>query len=223
MMRQQRWRLCLATFLAVSTPGAFAHDPGLSALDVRVGSEDVTAVVSFDSSDVVILTGGGSTDSIAFFRSWTREAVQILVDGFPLDANVEAAAADETGAVHVTLRVRLRRGSFLSVRSTIAERAGRAHRTLITVSDEQGRRLVERLADLTHPQVDLSLQSLAANSSAAAGWFVAGAADSLTGYDYALLLVSLLMAGRWVFERRFRHGHRVRALCSNWSGRVPWR
>ena len=220
MMRQQRWSLCLAIILAVSASRAFAHDPGLSALDVRVGSEDVTAVVSFDPSDVLILTGA-SNDSIAFFRSWMREAVQVFVDGLPLDANVEAAAADETGAVHVTLRVRLRRGSFLSVRSTIAERAGRAHRTLITVSDGQGRRLVERLADLTHPQVDVSLQSPASNSSA--GWFVAGAADSLTAYDYALLLVSLLMVGRWVFERVFRHGHPVRALCSNWSGRMPWR
>ena len=224
-MTPRRWMLCVAVIMAVSAPPAFAHDPGLSTVDVRVGSEDITAVVSLDPSDVLILAGASPTgNSSAFFGSWIREAVQVLDDGFPLDAVVETAAADKTGAMQVTLRFRRPRGTVISIRSTVAERAGRGHRTLMTINDQRGRRRAERLTDVTHPQVDASLEPSPADPSAEAGRLVWPAGPvSLTAYDYALLLVSLLMLGRWVFERRFRNGHPFRASCSNWSGRVPWR
>jgi hypothetical protein len=208
-MRPRRWMFCVAVIVAMSAPRAFAHDPGLSTLDVRVGTEDIIAVVSLDPSDVQILTGAGPNDNpSAFFGSWIREAVQVLVDGFALDAVVEAAA-DKTGAMQVTLRFRRPRGTFISIRSTLADRAGRGHRTLVTINDEQGRRVAERLIDITHPQLDASLEPLPANPSAEGrfGWL--SVAGSLTGYDYALLLVSLLMFGRWMFERRFRNGHQL--------------
>jgi hydrogenase/urease accessory protein HupE len=154
----------LAVALVLGAPCVFAHDPGLSTLDVRVVRAEIVAVVSIDPSDVRILSSAApSGDRLTPLGSWIREAVHVRIETKPLDGVIEEMTSDTSGALHVRLRFSRPAGDLVSIRSSIAERAGRGHRTLISISDDRGRVLAERLTDATGPEVGVSLEMSPAN------------------------------------------------------------
>src|SRR3982750_3142726 len=78
------WILRSATVIAIllaATTRALAHDPGLSALDVRVNRDQIVAVLSLAAADAAI---AGGDDAI---RRLALESIAITSDGRPLNGN----------------------------------------------------------------------------------------------------------------------------------------
>jgi hydrogenase/urease accessory protein HupE len=195
-MLPTRWMFCVAVVATVGVPLAFAHDPGLSTLAVRVGRADVVATLSIDAADVRMLAGAASHDeprtSVA---AWIGDAVRVGIDARPLDAVIEEVVTEDSGAMRVTLRFDRPAGRVVSVRSGIAERAGRGHRTLVSIVDDGGRKLAERLTEATDRELDVTLEVLPpAPPVSALGFFQLGVEHILTGYDHMLFLAGLLLA-----------------------------
>jgi hydrogenase/urease accessory protein HupE len=139
--------------------------------------------MSIDPSDVRMLPD-----------PWIREAVQVRIDSKPLAGVIEETTSDKGGAMHVRFRFPRPAGSLVTIRSRLAERAGRGHRTLISISDDKGRMLAERLTDATNPEIGVSLEASPAGDRVnAPGFFRLGVEHILTGYDHLLFLVGLLL------------------------------
>jgi hypothetical protein len=203
-----RWTVNLIVVLVVAAHGVSAHDPGLSTLEVRVGRTEIIALASLDPSDVRILSGGETHQHRRALGPWIRDAIHVRVDGHPLEAAIDEAAADATG-VQVTLRFSRPAGSQVSIRSSIAERAGRGHRTLVSITDDRGRKIAERLTGATDPEVGANVERLAGSFPVEALRFLPpDAAYILDAFDYRLFLAGLLAAGWWFVERRSADVHR---------------
>ena len=189
-------RACLALgfLLFAATPPAFAHDPGLSSLDVRVAPEHINAVLSLAVADVDLLRGRDALRALAL------ESIEVRIDDRPLRGVVEAVSLDDGNAVQVRLTyVGAAAGSRLAVRSTVAARLARGHRELASIRAVDGRIVSERLLDANWAELDASVEEATNDAVGRFGRFLTlGVVHILTGYDHLLFLAALLVTvSRW--------------------------
>jgi hydrogenase/urease accessory protein HupE len=187
--------VCLAfgLLLFAATPPAFAHDPGLSSLDVRVGREQIDVVLTLAVADVDLL---GGRDSL---RALALESIEVRSDDRPLRGLVETVSLDGGNAVQVRLTYAGAMGSRLAVRSTVAARLARGHRELASIRAIDGSIVSERLLDANWAELDARVEE-ATNGAVGrfARFFTLGVVHILTGYDHLLFLAALLVVvSRW--------------------------
>ena len=117
---------------------AFAHDPGLSSLDVRVLPRRIIAVLSVSAADVKT-TGGRVVDVEAL----ARDAIELHIDDVRLRASESRSMDGETEfTIHLTFE--RAPGSRLTIRSEIPSRLAPGHRQLLTIQAD-GRLLADRM------------------------------------------------------------------------------
>ncbi len=187
-------RACVVLGLAfIAGVPVLAHDPGLSALDVRVGRQQTIAVLSLAAADAGFLGGGDAVGQLA------PQFIQIRLDERPLDRPIESISIDATGGVRVTLIYRATVGSRLSVRSGIVGRLARGHRELLSIRAEDGAVLAERMLDAESNEGVANVAEATRDAGSLFIRFCAlGIRHILTGYDHLLFLAGLLVvARRW--------------------------
>lgn len=167
---------------------AEAHDPGLSAAELRIGKERLTAEVTFARSDVqAVLTASGIAS----------DALEVEVDGRHVQPNQAAVQIDESNAVHFQIEFPATEGSRLGVWSRIIGSLPRGHRQYITIKDEQGNLLAEQMLDAASDRVEISLAETASATGdrSFSQFIVLGFEHILTGYDHLVFLLGLMIAG----------------------------
>jgi hydrogenase/urease accessory protein HupE len=177
--------------LALADPGvAFAHDPGLSALDVQVLPGRIAATVSLAAGDARTFAGGSGAELAAL----VLDAVDIRLDGVRMPGRIERSATEgETGTIVVVTFDR-GNGSRLVVRSGIPARLARGHRELLTVRGSNGAVMAERMLDGRDNEIDLGIDER--RSDVASQFFGLGLRHILAGYDHLLFLGALLLGVR---------------------------
>jgi hydrogenase/urease accessory protein HupE len=179
----------VAAALVVAMPLAVsAHDPGLSALDVRIQAGAVRVTLSLAPADV----GQMQDRSI---ESLARAAVSLAIDGVPLADSV-TASQQGTGADSITLVYNSTRGTRLRLESTVPRRLAIGHRQLLTVHADDGRVVMERMLDARSGAVEIDLGSTRSRGGTAAEFLRLGLGHILGGYDHLLFLVALLLGVR---------------------------
>jgi hydrogenase/urease accessory protein HupE len=167
-----------------------AHDPGLSALDVRVLPDRIVATLSLAPGDARLLVSerGDALEAIAL------DSIEVVLDGARLPGRVESRGTEsETGGT-VVLAFDGTIGSRLTVRSSVPASLARGHRELLTVRGSDGASLAERMLDDRDGTVNVTM---APRGSALAGQFFAlGLHHILTGYDHLVFLAALLLGVR---------------------------
>lgn len=185
-------RVCVALGLAFSSwAQLLAHDPGLSALDVRVGRQQTIAVLSLAAADAGSLGGRETVGRLA------PKLIEIRLDGRPLDGPTESISIDGAGSVRVTLVYRGAVGYRLSVRSRISGRLARGHRELLSIRAEDGGVLAERMLDAESNEGVANVVEATRDTGALFSRFCElGIRHILTGYDHLLFLAGLLVVVR---------------------------
>jgi hydrogenase/urease accessory protein HupE len=179
----------VAAALVVATPAVVrAHDPGLSALDVRIAAHVVRATLSLAPADARQLAG----ESI---EALMRNAVVFEIDGVPLVDPV-TRGANTTATDSAVLEFPRLSGTGLRIRSDVPRRLALGHRQLLTVRAEDGRLLLERMLDARSDPLDIALASSRSRHSTAAAFLRLGLVHILGGYDHLLFLVALLLGVR---------------------------
>ena len=174
---------------------AVAHDPGLSALELRLGPGDIVADLSIAAADAAALVG--SDADVARIGSFALQAIDLQVDGRQLEGLVDDIASEEGNAIRVRLRYVRTPGSQLEVRSVVASRLARGHRQLLSIRNDDGSLLAQRMLDANTDVVgDLVLSSSRADT--ALQFFVLGIHHILGGYDHLLFVGALLLVARGV-------------------------
>jgi hydrogenase/urease accessory protein HupE len=167
-----------------------AHDPGLSALDVRVLPDRVVATLSLAPVDARLLVSerGHTLEAIAL------ESIDVVLDGARLPGRVESRSTEsETGGI-VVLAFDGRMGARLTVRSSVPARLARGHRELLTVRGPDGALLAERMLDDRDGSVEVT--TAPSGSALARQFFALGLRHILAGYDHLVFLAALLLGVR---------------------------
>ena len=196
-------------FLAV---GARAHDPGLSAADIRLSAAGVAADLSFAPSDLqpscIIDIDDDQNISAAEFaiakptlERLALGALEIKLDGKTLTLDSASADFDTTSnAVVLRLRFAPAAGTRLELRSTILESLARGQKQLVTLRNENDRITAERVLAGGNDTFAFEAFPLGTSSSWLPEFLVLGLEHILTGYDHLAFLLALLLAGGTLWE-----------------------
>jgi hydrogenase/urease accessory protein HupE len=182
----------MLTVALTATVSLSAHDPGLSALDVRLEKREIIAVLSVAAADVDVAGGRQA------FLELARGAVTLSIDGRPLAPLVQSVWTDD-GGLHVRLAAPLLDGARLTVESRIPDRLARGHRELASIRTEHGRLLADRMLDARFNQATVDVSGIVSEAHHPfTEFFTLGIRHILTGYDHLLFLAGVLvMLRRW--------------------------
>src|SRR5262245_14153659 len=152
----------------VCVTSVLAHDPGLSALTLRLNDKGLVAQLTLARNDVAILEPmlnqgikkpitGQEFDAIRTrLKEMAPAALEVSVEAQELSAAGSAVQVDDDG-----LRFRLTyprpTGSALRVRSAILDRLPRGHRQYASLRDERGRLLSERVLSANDDLLEVPL------------------------------------------------------------------
>lgn len=187
-------RVAAAAVIAVAvTARLLAHDPGLSALDVRIRAGEIVAVLSMAAPDAEILGGHDAVAKLA------HDSIELALDGRPLSPSAASFWVDENRGVHARVAYDRPAGSQLVVRSRIAGHLRRGHRELLSIRTPDGTVLAERMLDGESNVAAADISTAATDSASSfARFFALGVRHILTGYDHLLFLAGVLVViRRW--------------------------
>ena len=167
---------------------AEAHDPGLSAAELRIEKDQLTADVTFARTDV---------EAVLAESGIARDALEVEVDGQRVEPNRATIQMEERNAVHFQIEFPATPGARLGVRSRIIASLSRGHRQYISIRDERGDLLGERMLDSASDTFEISLAATASATVARSfrRFLVLGVEHILTGYDHLVFLLGLMIAG----------------------------
>ena len=174
-----------------------AHDPGLSALDISVKGDTISASLSIAASDVALLAPGGGADARAKLLQLAHEAIRVSIDGEELPSRVEDVSIDAGGVQarwSLAIPASPRQTRRLSIASDVPGQLSRGHRELVVVRVDD-RVVTERLLDAESDPVAIDLASASPSDLRAAWQYLElGVRHILSGYDHLVFLAGLLLA-----------------------------
>lgn len=183
--------LCTAILLGAAVP-VWAHDPGLSALDLRVSGRDLFVTLSLAPADARALeTTTGETLAAA-----ARQSIELRVDGTALDSTVAESAVEGDTGERVVLRFARPREGSVTIHSGVPGRLARGHRQLLSVRDDRGSIVSEWMLGAGNAVVTVDLTALGTGRSTARQFGGLGLTHILGGYDHLLFVCALLLGVR---------------------------
>jgi len=184
-----------------------AHDPGLSAADVRIEASRVVANLTLARGDVEILVRidsnhDGEITPAEFeavrtgLENLAASSLELRIDGRLASVSSVSVRPDESNAIHFVVTFEREAGSELGVRSLLVARLARGHRQYVSIDDDRRNRLGERILDSGDDQFLLKYDGSRAGSPRSFSQFLLlGIEHILTGYDHLVFLLGLLIAG----------------------------
>lgn len=173
----------LAGILTALSSSALAHDPGLSAAEVRILEDRIVAEVSFAPLD---LEG---------IQQLEANLLTIQDDQRKLELRSVNRRLSDQKSVHFVLEFSRSSAAQLRISAPVLEKLARGHKQFCSVYDQENRLLAERMlsADSSELTIDLKTTSPAAKSMFR--FLLFGIEHILTGYDHLAFLLALLLAG----------------------------
>ena len=169
----------LAILILAASTRVAAHDPGLSALDVRVGASAIVATMSLAEVDARALDASG--------------AIEISFEDVPLVGTLGPIEPDPSGGRRLKWRFRGVSEGRLTVTSHVPGRLARGHRQLLVVRGQDGTLQAEQMIDAATSTVVVHIGRNATTTDTARRFFALGLHHIVTGYDHLLFLTGMLL------------------------------
>jgi len=161
---------------------AFAHDPGLSAVEVRVLKDRIVAEVSFNSLDLAKMEALGS------------DLLTIEGDQQKLELRSFTRKPSDQSSVHFELVYASSNPAELRVRAPVLAKLPRGHKQFCSVYGDN-RVLAERMLSADANDLNVAVRTTTGNSRSILGFVLLGIEHIVTGYDHLAFLLALLLAG----------------------------
>jgi hydrogenase/urease accessory protein HupE len=203
-------QLAITFLLVLSTfTLAQAHDPGLSAAQIRLSENELSGRLTFARSDIEKLVqtdanGDGKLSSEEFAKAQPKlqalagRAFEIRFDEQTVAARDVKVSVDESDAVHFDFVLPLATNyKVLNLRSNIIASLSQGHRQYFTLLNEEGQKLNEQMLDARNSAVEIDLQTLTTKGrpQSFGQFLLLGIEHILTGYDHLAFLFALLLLG----------------------------
>jgi hydrogenase/urease accessory protein HupE len=173
----------LAGILTFLSTTALAHDPGLSAVEVRVLGSRIVAEVSFAPQD---LAGLQSLDSTLLVIADDQGKLELR--------SVSRKPADQN-SVHFLLEFSRSNATDIRISAPVLANLPRGHRQFCSVYDDRNSVLAERMLSAESNELTLDLRNTSAGNESIPRFLVLGVEHILTGYDHLAFLLALLLGG----------------------------
>ena len=190
--------------LVLNVATVLAHDPGLSALEVNVSGNEITATLSVSPADVAafalstvegLAPAGDHSQAVAPLGNMARRAVRLEVDNEPLVLEWQHVESDERGT-----RIRLVYSGLRSntpprrlvVTSDMPRELSRGHRQLLTIT-ANGRVAGEGMLDAEATSLAVDLVAAPSRRPQAWSFLTVGIHHILSGYDHLVFLAGLIL------------------------------
>jgi len=158
---------------------AQAHDPGLSASELRIRQGELTAQVVFSTTDAARVESGLPLEIRANGQTIAPDTRQRII---------------ETSDVRFEFTYSLPPGATLTVRSAAFARLPSGHRQYLEIRDDANHVVLERIVDSQAGEIEIP--GTPSRARPAFGAFIAmGIVHILTGYDHLLFLCGILLMG----------------------------
>ena len=186
---------------------ASAHDPGLSSVAVKLKGRRLEAVATFARKDIEGLLESpaaqapGPGPERGRLQELARGILAIENAGRRLEPADTKARLDDQGNVEFRLNFVADANRPLELRSCLLPRLPLGHRQFLSVTDESGETMLERLLGKGAEAATILRQpgrhpEAASDRSSAIGFLALGMKHILTGYDHLLFLLALLVVTR---------------------------
>lgn len=199
-----RSRILCALLFGYAAGIAFAHDPGLSTLSVRVSPGKVQAVLTLAARDAQQLLDFSSTGNVQHtdagraalqLNGLLTQELQLAVDG--AKATVEGADCrnDDKGNIIVSMRWHAGVANCIKISSKFLEMMPLGHRQFLTVQIGDSKPLVERMlsGDANSATVPVDRCLVEPDRTSIKAFVILGIKHILSGYDHLLFLFGLLL------------------------------
>jgi hydrogenase/urease accessory protein HupE len=182
--------LMLAALVLLFSSTVLAHDPGLSAAEVRILSDRIVAEVSFAPADLERLQHAGSNDYLA------EHLVLIKCDQESLKLQTFRVQASDANSIHFILEFPKPPGAELHLSAIAFDHLPRGHKQFLSVRDSEGKLLVEQMLSAESKDLTITLKTNSASNSTSFFRFIAlGVEHILTGYDHLAFLLAVVLTG----------------------------
>ena len=159
-----------------------AHDPGLSAVEVRIFPDRIVAEVSFAAVDV---------DS-----NVAEHLLEIKGDGQSLKLRNFTVQTPDTNSIHFILEFPNSSAAELHLSAFALEHLPRGHKQFFSVRDGAGKLLAERMLSAESKDLTITLQPDSGSSSERFFRFLTlGIEHIFTGHDHLAFLLAVLLTG----------------------------
>lgn len=173
----------LAGILTLLSANALAHDPGLSAVEVRVFGDRIVAEVSFSPLDLENIQ---QVDSNLLSVEDDRGKLELRsFSRKPLDEN----------SVHFVLEFSSSNAAELRISAPVLASLPRGHKQFCSIYDHEKRLLAERMLSAESRDLTIDFRTTSAADKSMFRFLLLGLEHILTGYDHLAFLLALLLGG----------------------------
>jgi hydrogenase/urease accessory protein HupE len=202
--------LCLAlVWVVVAAAAVFAHDPGLSAVELKLEEQRLRAQMIFSREEIAVLVPldpnrDGEITPAEFdgvrlpLEAIAREALMVSIDGKKIDPIEVSATLGESNALHFNLSFSALTQGRLQVLTPFIDRLARGHRQFLTIRNEAGHPMGEKMLDAKNHSYETDLAALRATRKQPQSYFQfleLGIEHILMGFDHLAFLFALLLTG----------------------------
>jgi hydrogenase/urease accessory protein HupE len=206
------WQWVLVMFMSVPV---WAHDPGLSNVELRMAGGQVIAFLAYNRADIDPLVkmdanGDGNFTAEEFevarpkLEELARQMLELKSGGALLQPIAAKAELDATNGVQFYVTFLGDAKLPLTARSNILARLTRGHRQIVSLRDDKGESVNDQILTGQHNLFDSAAstakQPQAAPSFSFWEFFKLGVEHIFTGYDHLLFLFALLIVGGTLVE-----------------------
>ena len=178
------WKVgMLAGILTIFCAGVQAHDPGLSAAEVRILPDRIVAEVSFAPSD------------LAGVQVSAADVVTIYSVEKKLELRSFILKPSDQNSVHYLLEFANPNAGEIKIGAPLLANLPRGHKQFCSVYDSENRVLAERMLSAEANELTLDLRATSVNNNSIFRFLMLGIEHILTGYDHLAFLLALLLAG----------------------------
>ena len=192
-MRHNRftfWWAIAACLLGFTRP-ARAHDPGLSAVNLVLEGERLSAQLSFARSDLQSIAGSSGLESLM------RRSIEVSLDHQQVPPQDVSVWSDDSNTIYSRMSFPGVEHARLRVRSVLILSLARGHRQYLSLRDRRGTILREQMLDGAANvfEVPLAFAVSGSQGSSFVQFLGLGVRHILSGYDHLLFLFGLLLVG----------------------------
>jgi len=184
-----------------------AHDPGLSAADIRILPDKIIAEVSFAPLDLDRIQPVDSNgDGVVSDQELKTAAPQLAVVAHKLldiqlghrkiDLQTFSVEVRDRSSVHFLLEFPNENAGELRIVALVLMDLPRGHKQFISVRDKADKILIERMLSADSGEFTIDLRSAPASAGESIPRFLLlGIEHILTGYDHLAFLLAVLLTG----------------------------
>src|SRR5262245_44405760 len=196
----------LIILLLAASSSVFAHDPGLSALDLKIDGEKLNANLTLARSDIEAMAsidenrdGQVTPNELNMARARLdaigRDALEITIDGRRLVPSEIVVTADNSNAIHFRIGFDNATGAKLILRSALIGKLAFGHKQFLTLRGDSNLAKGARLLDAKNDLYELDLVAITEKPQTFFGFLKLGIEHILIGFDHIAFLLALLLVG----------------------------